>query len=165
LLEPSPNIEAHSITEAVQLCEIIMISLPIQSVVPVAKQAGNLKNKIIIDATNTVFQKPTPYNHAVQAFKELCDCRDVVKCFNSTGFENMQNPLYGEQAIDMFVAGDSQKGKKVAVQLAKDIGFAECYDFGGDDKIDLLEQLALAWINLAIFQKMGRNLAFKILKR
>lgn len=88
-----------------------------------------------------------------------------MKCFNSTGFENMDDPLYGEQAINMFVAGDSQKGKKVATQLAKDIGFAECYDFGGDDKIDSLEQLVLAWINLAIFQKMGGNLAFKILKR
>ena len=36
---------------------------------------------------------------------------------------------------------------------------------GGDDKAILLEQLALVWINLAIFQKQGRNIAIKILKR
>lgn len=66
---------------------------------------------------------------------------------------------------DMFMAGDSTKAKAVAAQLAEDLGFAECYDFGGDDKISLLKQLAMAWVNLAIFQKMGRNIAFKILKR
>jgi predicted dinucleotide-binding enzyme len=65
----------------------------------------------------------------------------------------------------MFVAGDSAKGKEVARQLSSDLGFAKCYDFGGDDKIPLLEQVALTWVNLAIFQKEGRNIAFKVLKR
>lgn len=49
--------------------------------------------------------------------------------------------------------------------LAKDAGFAECYDFGGRDKVELLEQFALAWINLAIFQGKGRNIGFKLLHR
>ncbi|MGH7456222.1 MAG: hypothetical protein ACRENG_33025 [bacterium] len=95
----------------------------------------------------------------------MTKCEDVVKCFNSTGFENMANPKYGDAGIDMFMAGSSQKGKEIAKQLAKDLGFAECYDLGGDDKIALLEQFALAWINLAIMQKYGRGMAFKILRR
>jgi hypothetical protein len=28
-----------------------------------------------------------------------------------------------------------------------------------------MEQFALAWINLAMMQKMGRNIGFKLLKR
>jgi predicted dinucleotide-binding enzyme len=165
LLRFNPNIKAMSVTEAVQNAEAIMISLPIPSVVGIAKQLGNLKDKIIIDATNAISQKPDPYPHTVQAFKELTACPNVVKCFNNTGFENMENPLYGDIASDMFVAGDSAKGKEVARQLSSDLGFAECYDFGGDDKIPLLEQVALTWVNLAIFQKEGRNIAFKVLKR
>lgn len=65
----------------------------------------------------------------------------------------------------MFVAGDDSMAKSVARQLAKELGFAECYDFGGDDKIELLEQFAFVWINMGILQKHGRDMAFKVLKR
>lgn len=65
----------------------------------------------------------------------------------------------------MFVAGDSVRPKEVAIRLAKETGFAECYDFGGDDRVEALEKLAFAWINLATFQGMGRDMAFKVLKR
>jgi hypothetical protein len=88
-----------------------------------------------------------------------------VKCFNSTGFENMENPNYGGIAIDMFAAGSSPKAKEIAKKLALDAGFAECYDFGSDDKVELLEQFAFSWINLAILQKQGRDIALKVLKR
>jgi 8-hydroxy-5-deazaflavin:NADPH oxidoreductase len=57
------------------------------------------------------------------------------------------------------------QAKTIATQLALDAGFATCIDFGGDDKVALLEQFALCWINLAMMQGMGRNIAFKLLKR
>lgn len=114
---------------------------------------------------NAVFMKPAHYTNTSDAILDNCNCTDVVKCFNSTGFENMLNPMYNGEGIDMFVAGNSEKGKAVASQLAKDIGFATCYDFGGNDKFYALEQFAFAWINLAIVQKHGRNLAFKLIKR
>lgn len=165
LVAANKNMSAKSVSEAAKEAEVILVSVPVAAIKDVAKLLGEVKNKIIIDATNSVFQKPEPYAHGVEAFKALTKCEDVVKCFNSTGFENMANPKYGDTGIDMFVAGSSQKGKTIAQQLAKDLGFAECYDFGGDDKIALLEQFALAWINLAIMQKHGRGMAFKILKR
>jgi len=45
------------------------------------------------------------------------------------------------------------------------LGFEQCYDFGGDDRFELIEQFAFSWINLAVMQGQGRNIAFKILKR
>ena len=77
----------------------------------------------------------------------------------------MANPIYNGMAIDAFMAGDSTEGKKVAAQLARDAGFAECYDIGGNDKFDLMEQFAWFWINLAMFQGQGREIGFKLLKR
>ncbi|HND89655.1 MAG TPA: NADPH-dependent F420 reductase, partial [Saprospiraceae bacterium] len=91
--------------------------------------------------------------------------RDVVKCFNTTGFNNMQNPVYDGVAIDAFMAGDSDKGKATARQLALDAGFAACYDVGGNDKFTLMEQFAFFWINLAMFQGQGREIGFKLLRR
>jgi 8-hydroxy-5-deazaflavin:NADPH oxidoreductase len=55
--------------------------------------------------------------------------------------------------------------KQVATKLASDIGFASCFDFGGDDKVELLEKFALSWINLAIMQGHGRDIAFKVVRR
>jgi predicted dinucleotide-binding enzyme len=74
----------------------------------------------------------------------------MVKCFNSTDFENMLDPNYGGEGIDKFAAGNSKKTKHLAEQLAKDLGFATCYDIGGDDNVELLEKFACSWINLAI---------------
>jgi len=65
----------------------------------------------------------------------------------------------------MFTAGDSQKAKDTVTKLAIDLGFESCYDFGGDDKFPLIEQFAMAWINLAIMQGEGRDIAFKVLRR
>jgi 8-hydroxy-5-deazaflavin:NADPH oxidoreductase len=65
----------------------------------------------------------------------------------------------------MFTAGSSEKGIAVATQLAKDVGFGAVYHFGGNDKFNLIEQMAYCWINLAIVQKQGRNMAFKIVRR
>lgn len=76
----------------------------------------------------------------------------------------MANPVYKGEGIDMFSAGSSAKAKEVAEKLAKDLGFATCYDFGGDDKVELLEKFALLWMNIAIMQGHGRNLAFKLMK-
>jgi len=67
--------------------------------------------------------------------------------------------------LDLFVAGDSVRGKEAAIQLAKDAGFAECYDIGGNDRFELMEQFAWFWINLAMFRGLGREIGFKLLKR
>lgn len=89
----------------------------------------------------------------------------MVKCFNTAGYENMLDPTYQGEGIDMFMAGDADDAKTIARQLALDIGFKNCYDFGKVDRVSLLEQLAFSWINLAIMQGERRNIAFKLVKR
>ncbi len=160
----SNNITAHSIQDAVKEAEVVVIATPAAAGAEVAKSLGDLSGKIVIDATNGVRAKPEGYNTTTEAVMDLCNTQDVVKCFNTTGAENMANPEYGDQKIDMFVAGDSEKAKQVATQLAKEIGFGEVWDVGGNDKIEILEKLAAVWISLAMGQ-YGRDIAFKILKR
>ncbi len=158
------GITATGIAEAVAAADVVLIATPAHIVVELIPTLGDLTGKTVIDATNAVMKKPEPYATAFAAFRALTPAA-VVKCFNTTGFENMANPRYGDTAIDLFMAGSDAPAKAIARQLALDAGFAECYDFGGDDKVQLQEQFALAWINLAIMQGHGRNLAFKLLKR
>jgi predicted dinucleotide-binding enzyme len=155
----------YAVPEAASMSEVIVIAAPAHLAHEIARSLGDVAGKVVIDTMNAIRQKPEGYANASEAILANCNTPDVVKCLNSTGAENMANPRYGDAALDMFVAGDSPKGKRVATQLAKDIGFAECYDFGGNDKFTLLEEFAFAWINLAIMQKHGRNIGFKLLKR
>lgn len=154
-----------AIENAVKQSGVIIITTPPDAVIQIIPLMGNIEGKTIIDATNAVRIKPEGYPTAFHAIKAITKSEAVVKCFNTTGFENMLNPTYNGEGIDMFCAGDNRQAKQVAEQLAKDIGFASCYDFGGDDKVELLEKLALSWINLAIMQGHGRDLAFKIVRR
>ena len=164
-LELIPDAKIQNSRDACALSEVIVITTPADSVIELISQLGEVSNKTIIDTTNAIRVRPEPYPTAYHALKDLIKSEKIVKCFNSTGFENMINPVYNGNGIDMFCAGNSKEAKDLASSLAKEIGFADCWDFGGDDKVELLEKFALSWINIAIMQGHGRNLAFKIMKR
>ncbi len=156
----------HTIAESAGKADVILIAAVPQASQSIAEQiAPFVSGKIIIDAMNAVRTKPEGFNNSFEALKHFLPESEIVKCFNTTGFENMANPIYHGEGIDMFCAGSSKAGKEVATKLALDAGFATCWDFGGDDKAQLLEHFALSWINLAIMQGHGRNMAFKIVKR
>ncbi|MDX1639272.1 MAG: NAD(P)-binding domain-containing protein [Balneolaceae bacterium] len=159
------NMEVLPIAEAVSRAEVVLVAIPAPAVADLAKRLGKITNKIIIDATNSVVEGPDGYSTGAEALKAITGCPDVVKGFNTTGYENLADPVYGGEGIDMFTAGDSARGKRVVEQLAQELGFTACYDFGGDDKFELIEQFAKSWINLAIMQGLGRDIAFKVIIR
>lgn len=155
-----------SVAFAVEQCDVIVLATPAPVVIEAVKSLGNTTGKIIIDTMNIVMGRgPEGFSNTGDAILAHTETRDVVKCFNTTGFNNMADPEYGQVSLDLFVAGDSEKGKAVAVQLAKDAGFAACYDVGSNDKFALMEQFAFFWINLAMFKGMGRDIGFKLLMR
>lgn len=165
LLE-NKNTTALRVTEAVAKADAILLAVPAPAAGEVAATLGDTTGKIIIDAMNVVMGRgPAGFSNTADAILANTATRDVVKCFNTTGFNNMQNTMYGDTAIDAFMAGDSARGKEVVRQLALDAGFAECYNVGGNDRFQLMEQFAFFWINLAMFQGQGRDIAFKLLKR
>ncbi|MCU0436449.1 MAG: NAD(P)-binding domain-containing protein [Raineya sp.] len=165
LLE-NPNTSLHTLADSAKEAEVILIAVVPQASESIAAQIKPyVSGKIVIDAMNSVRTRPEGFNNSFDALKHFLPETEIVKCFNSTGFENMQNPVYKGEGIDMFVAGNSVKGKETAKKLALDAGFGACWDFGGDDKTALLEAFALSWINLAIMQGHGRDMAFKIIRR
>ena len=154
-----------SLERAVKQCDVVVIAVPAQFAGETARSLGDVSGKVIIDTMNVVAMKPDGFTNTCEAILANCNTSDVVKCFNSTGFENISDPGYPAAGIDMFTAGSSEKGVAIATHLAKEIGFENVYHFGGNDKFNLLEQMALCWINLAIVQKQGRDIAFKIVRR
>lgn len=162
----NPNTSVHYVKDAVAAAEVILIAVPATAAVEVAQSLGDTEGKVIIDSMNIVMGRgPQGFSNTADAILANTATNDVVKCFNTTGFNNMVNPRYGDKTLDLFTASDSKKGKTIAIQLAKDAGFAECYDIGGNDKFGLMEQFAFFWINLAMMQGQGRDIGFKLLKR
>ncbi len=162
----NPNTIALPVQDAVKQAEVVLLATPAPGAVEVVKSLGDTSGKIIIDAMNIVMGRgPEGYANTTEAILDHTATRDVVKCFNTTGFNNMRQPVYQGVALDMFVAGDSEKGKSVATALAQDAGFGNCYDVGGNDRFTLMEQFAFFWINLAMFRGLGRDIGFVLMKR
>ncbi len=159
------NITAGSIEEAVKNAEVILLAAVPQATEDIVKYMGNVSGKVIIDAMNSVRTKPEGYNNSFEALKTLAAGAEIVKCFNSVGFNVMADTSFNGIKADMYMAGSSERAKEIAKQLAFDAGFENCYNFGGDDKAALLEQFALCWINLAMMQGQGRETIFKLIKR
>ena len=85
---------------ALKQCEVVLIATPPAAIFELMDEMGDLTGKIIIDATNAVRQKPAPYDTVYHALAARTTAQ-VVKCFNSTGFENMLDPVYQGEKIDM----------------------------------------------------------------
>lgn len=93
-------------------CEVLLIATPPAVIFDVIDQLGDVSGKVIIDATNSVRQKPEPYDTVYHALADKTNA-EVVKCFNTTGFENLLNPVYHDEKLDMFMAGDSKTAKRL----------------------------------------------------
>jgi predicted dinucleotide-binding enzyme len=90
---------------------------------------------------------------------------EVFKAFNTTGSNNMANPIINGNRTVMFVCGDDDEVAKPAImQLAADIGF-DAVDAGKLAQARLLEPWAMLWISLAFRGGMGRDFGFALLRR
>jgi NADPH-dependent F420 reductase len=160
---------AASIPDAVAPAEIVVLATPWGAAQEVAGLIDDWNGKVLIDCTNPIapgFQLAvgTTTSAGEQIAARASGAR-VVKAFNTTGAENMADPIYHGEPITMFICGDDADAKTAVTQLAQDLGF-EVVDTGDLSMARLLEPLALVWIQLAIGQGgLGRNIAFKLVKR
>ena len=88
----------------------------------------------------------------------------VVKAFNTTGAENMEDAHYPGGSVFMPVCGDDADARARVVALATLIGF-DAVDCGDLKTARYLEPFAMTWIHMAIKLGHGRRFAFGRLKR
>ncbi len=159
---------AVSIPNAIQQADIVVLATPWNVVGQVVQSVADWQGKIVIDATNPIapgFQLAVGYTtSAAEQLAAYLPGAHVVKAFNTTGAENMADPLYDGDPITMFICGDDPEAKATVTQLAEALGF-DVADVGDLETARLIEPLALVWINLAIKQGLGRNIAFKLVRR
>lgn len=168
LAEMGQNGRADTPAEAAAAAEIVVIATPWNATEAVIKGLGNLAGKVLVDATNPIgpnFSVATgAANSGAELIAQWANSGAVVKAFNSTGYNNMADPLYEGQPATMFIAGDEAQAKAKVTQLAEDLGF-DTADVGGLAMARHVESMAFVWIHLALVQGMGREIAFKLMKR
>ena len=166
------NARAASVGEAASHGQVLILATPWNGTQEAIAAAGDLTDKIIIDATNPIEMTPAglaaglTIGHTTSAAEEIAkwaSSAQVVKAFNNIGASCFENLQFGSQTATAFICGDNADAKKIVTNLAEDIGF-EVVDVGELKQARLLEPLGMLWIHLA-FSGTGQDFAINLIKR
>ncbi|HET9614996.1 MAG TPA: NAD(P)-binding domain-containing protein [Candidatus Limnocylindrales bacterium] len=158
-LDAAPGSTATDPTAAVDGTDAIVFSLRWDAAEAMIADLRSLDGRVVIDAMNRFSD---PLRSTTQDLADRLPAARVVKAFNTTGFENMSTARSRSQKAAMFVAGDDPEAKRVAMDLARQIGF-EPEDAGPLANAKILEDMVKVWLVLS--QVHGRRIAFAISRR
>jgi predicted dinucleotide-binding enzyme len=167
LAQMDKSLTFGNINDAVAFGDVILFAIPWTSIEETVR-GRNLSGKIVIDPTNPLTpdlrQLAFDDSSVAERIANLAKGAKVVKAFNTIGAQTLNNSIFGSNRADLFLCGDDTPSKRVVGELAADIGF-DVVDIGSLANARMLENLALLWIELALRQELGPNIAFKLLRR
>jgi 8-hydroxy-5-deazaflavin:NADPH oxidoreductase len=168
-LSIGPNASAGAVPRVVEHSEVVVLATPWTAVRDMPGVEVDWSGRILIDCTNPLRPDFTwlEDDYQVSAAERIAGWAkgaSVFKTLNHTGANNMANPVYPDGRAVMFVCGDDDAAKPMVLQLVAELGFA-AVDAGELKVARLLEPLAMLWIQLAIRQGLGREIAFALLRR
>lgn len=154
----------HGVAQAIAPAQTVILATPYAAALQVAREVEDWEQRILVDATNPIapgmagLLVGTTSSGAEQIAAAAKQAR-VVKCFNSTGFENMAEPRYPAGGLFMPVAGDDADARQKVLALATLIGF-DAVDMGPLAAARYLEPWAMVWIEMALRLGHGRQFGF-----
>ena len=152
-----PDATATTPAEAVDGADVIAFALRWDAVTTTVADLPSLAGRIVIDAMNRL--DGDPGRSTTQDLAALLPGAKLAKAFNTIGFENLATARSRREPAAMFVAGDDPDAKRVAMELAADLGFVP-EDAGGLANAHALEQMVRVWLALA--RTHGRGIGFAV---
>jgi len=158
---------ALSLDESTTNASIVLLAVPASAALAALTAAGDLRGKIVIDCTNPLRWENGPVwapPEAGSVAAELARAHPeihVVKGFNHFGAEIQRDPSMPNGAADAFFASDHDEAKKVAMELAREMGFTP-WDAGPLRNAAVLENLAMLWIHMSSVGGFGRQFTFRV---
>jgi NADPH-dependent F420 reductase len=161
--------QAGTVAEAAAFGQVVVLATPWQATEAAVRAAGDLRGKTVIDCTNPLKADVSGLElgfttSGAERVAQWARGAKVFKAFNTTGSNNMADPVINGIRTVMFVCGDDEVAKPAVIQLASDIGF-DAVDAGKLEQARLLEPLAMLWISLAYQGGLGRDFGFALLRR
>lgn len=157
------------ITQSVEGADVVVLATPWGAMTQIALQLGDLAGTVLVDATNPIgpeftLDRGPAGESGAERLAALVPGARVVKAFNTIGFNVMADPGFPGGGATLCYCGDDPAAKRQVHQLAAELGF-EPVDAGPLVQARLLEPLALLWITLALKQGLGREIAFRLMRR
>lgn len=165
----APESGEVTLREAFAHGEVLLLATPWAPTQAFLESLGDFEGKVLIDATNPIRQDFSGLTHGTttsgaEQVAAWAKGSRVVKCFNTVGFNVMENPSFVEGKPSMFYCGDDADAKQTAHQLAAAAGF-EALDAGPLSQARWLEPMAMLWITMAVKHGYGREMAFRLMRR
>lgn len=165
-----PGASAATPAAAAAAADVVIMAVPGKALLEAATTLGDLRGKVVVDATNPVawregpvWAPPAEGSNAAALAAALPGAR-VVKAWNTFGAEFHADPALPAGPVDVQIAGDDAQARQTVADIAARAGFTPV-DVGPLRNAALLESLAVLWIHLATVGGRGRNAAFKLLAR
>jgi len=149
--------KATSFAEALDGADVVAFALRWDAVAGAVADFPSLSGRVVIDAMNRLAGDQT--RSTTEDLADLLPGAKLAKAFNTIGFENLTTARVRQTSAAMFVAGDDPDAKRVAMDLAAQIGFVP-EDAGGLSNAKPLELMARVWLALA--GTHGRRVGFAI---
>lgn len=153
-----PDAVAAAPAAAVEGADVVVFALRPVAIAATVAELPSMAGRIVIDAMNR-FDAEVTAQSTTQDLARLLPGAKLAKAFNTIGFENLRSAAARSIPAAMFVAGDDEDAKRVAMDLAAQIGF-QPEDAGGMANTKVLEEMVKVWMALA--QTHGRTVAFAI---
>ncbi len=148
-----------TVPAALATAEVIVLAIPGRVVEEMLDaHAALFAGKIVIDATNQV---TTPVMSSLEAIAAKAPTALVYRAFNSLGWENFEQPQFGDTQADHFFCGPAGESQSIVARLIADIGLQPIY-LGGPEQAPLLDAMTRLWFTL-VNRQQTRHLAFKVL--
>lgn len=157
--EKYPDLNTAPLADAIAFGDVVFVSIP-HGAVPgfAAEYAGDLPDKIIIDATNA-FAAAEISN--IPTFQQHTPSARLFRAFNSLGWEIFENPVVDGVTVDHFYCGPNGEARQVVEQLIRDVGINPVY-VGDINLHPIVDRMGSLWVSLAMQRGLGRRLAFKM---
>ena len=163
--------ELKAPAEAAAAGDVVILALPWSEAEGAVKALGDLADKIVIDCMNPLVMRDGQLvldrgfdASGAEAVAEWIPGAKIVKTLNQAEAGIMADNAELPHRPLMFMAGDDDQAKAAVAAILEDLGF-EPLDAGDLTKARLLEPLAMAWINQALFRGKGIDWAFAAVTR
>ncbi|MDT8324593.1 MAG: NADPH-dependent F420 reductase [Bacteroidota bacterium] len=168
LQDAGPNAGTERIDELPRDTSVLVLATPYSALRAIIEQMGKLRSNILVDCTNPIAPGlRLAVGHSSSGAEQLArwvENTSVVKAFNTMGWETMDNPSFDGGNATMFLCGNDKKANQTVAKMAEDIGF-DAVITGPLQHARYLEPMAMLWIEMAMKEGHGRDMAFHLLRR
>jgi len=170
----NPSGDTGTFEETAGFGELLLLATGGSVTEEAIKLAGvdNLKNKVVIDATNPIAAAPLQNGvlkfftnldeSLMERIQKLIPGAKLVKAFNSVGNAFMYKPSFPGGPPIMFICGNDDGAKKTITDILTAFGF-ETEDMGKVEAARAIEPLCILWCIPGILRNQWTH-AFKLLK-